>query len=123
MNQEQRLLQWLAAKPITFVEAWFELGITRLSAQIYTLRKQGYSIVKERVITLNPLGEECSLYSYRLLGRLTTRDKEEVPETEGPTVRPLQVRDRTRLPKDEASTLLVSVLREANSKRRRRKHA
>lgn len=51
-------------KSITSMEA-FELGITRLSAIIFDLRKQGMGIVTDMRTTRNIYGNTCQYASYR----------------------------------------------------------
>lgn len=47
-NQNKVILSFLRKKPITTLDA-FRLGITRLSARIYDLRKQGFKIAADRI--------------------------------------------------------------------------
>lgn len=45
MNQHKAVLEWLKSKgSISSLEAFKELGVTRLSAIIFNLRKRGYDI-------------------------------------------------------------------------------
>ena len=67
MTQEQKVLRHLQELgSITSWEAIMEYGITRLSAKIFNLRKQGYEIEKEYVTTKNRFGEYCTFAKYML---------------------------------------------------------
>ena len=49
MTQCEQVLDYIKANgSITSMEAFSKLGITRLSARIYDLRKEGENIVQER---------------------------------------------------------------------------
>lgn len=67
MTQEEKVLRHLKELgSITSWEAIMEYGITRLSAKIFNLRKQGYEIEKEYVTTKNRFGEYCTFAKYML---------------------------------------------------------
>ena len=67
MTQEQKVLRHLQEiGSITSWEAIMEYGITRLSAIILNLKKQGYEIESERVTTKNRFGENCTFAKYML---------------------------------------------------------
>jgi hypothetical protein len=51
---------------ITSLEAIQEYGITRLSARIYDLRKEGYSISADKKKVLNRRRETCFVAFYSL---------------------------------------------------------
>ena len=67
MTQDQRLLDYLKDNgridPLT---SWKELGIYRLSACIYRLRKQGWEIKTGRKAVVNSHGESCIVALYKL---------------------------------------------------------
>ena len=67
MTQNEKVLRHLKEiGSITSWEAIREYGITRLSAKIYDLRKQGYDIDSERVTAKNRFGESCTFAKYFL---------------------------------------------------------
>ena len=67
MTQEQRILKHLKENgSITSWEAIMEYGITRISARIFELRKQGYKITNERISTKNRYGDNVSYVNYKL---------------------------------------------------------
>jgi hypothetical protein len=68
-TQSDRLLAYLAnIGPITPMEAWDALGIYRLGARIYDLKKRGLSILVEKVWVRNRFGERCGpVAKYRLV--------------------------------------------------------
>jgi len=49
MSQNQRVFEALKKAPLTSMQAFRNLGITRLSARIYDLRHEGHRIESERV--------------------------------------------------------------------------
>ena len=67
MTQEQRILKHLKENgSITSWEAIIEYGITRISARIFELRKQGYRITTERETRKNRYGDNVSFAIYKL---------------------------------------------------------
>ena len=67
MTQEQRILKHLKDyKHITSWEAIMEYGVTRISARIFNLKKQGYKIKTERISTKNRYGDSVSFAKYIL---------------------------------------------------------
>lgn len=56
IGQNLAVLQFLRRKPITTLDA-FRMGITRLSARIYDLRKAGYRILAQRVVVRSRWGK------------------------------------------------------------------
>lgn len=67
MTQEEKVLRHLKQfGSITSWEAIMEYGITRLSAKIFNLRKEGYEIESERVTTKNRFDENCTFAKYML---------------------------------------------------------
>jgi len=66
MNQEKRLLDYLRDNnEIDPLQAWHELGIYRLSAVIFKLRKKGHNIISNRKTVHNRFGEKCRVARYR----------------------------------------------------------
>jgi|TARA_R110000737_G_scaffold1032_1_gene2980 hypothetical protein len=67
MSQKQRVLVYLKeGKAITSLDAFYELGITRISAVIYNLKQDGHVIDKENKTVLNRFGEPCTVASWTL---------------------------------------------------------
>jgi hypothetical protein len=64
MNQSERLLEALRKGPITPLDAWRYLGIYRLGARIFDLKRQGHPIVTE-LLKVGPR----RVAQYRLEGR------------------------------------------------------
>lgn len=68
MTQPERLLQHLKAHgTINPLESWVELGIYRLSAVIYILRKAGWNITTKKVTIKNKWDEDCRVGEYKLV--------------------------------------------------------
>lgn len=65
-TQAQRLLEHLKVAPITPMQAWVQLGIYRLGARVFDLKKQGHSISTTLVDVQNQFGETCRVAQYRL---------------------------------------------------------
>jgi hypothetical protein len=67
--QKIRLLEYLLkhGKIASPLVAWSRLGIYRLSAVVFDLRKLGIEIETELVDIDNQFGERCRVASYRLL--------------------------------------------------------
>jgi len=67
MTQVERLLDYLKVnKVINPLTAWTELGIYRLSAVIFLLRKDGYEIETDMVKVLNKFNEPVMFAEYKL---------------------------------------------------------
>lgn len=67
MTQTQAVLDWLrAGAGITSMEAFKELGVTRLSSIIFNLRKRGYDIESEDLETINRYGTRTKFTRYVL---------------------------------------------------------
>ena len=65
MTQIQRILNHLeAGNTITTLNAFNELGITRLAARIHELKRQGYLINKKTISVTNRYNEKCSVAEY-----------------------------------------------------------
>ena len=68
MTQKERLLQHLKLfNRVNPLEAWTKLGIYRLSAVVFDLRKEGYKIETARMSVQNQFGEECLVAEYVLV--------------------------------------------------------
>lgn len=67
MTQQERVLDWLKLRgdldPMT---AWHELGIYRLGARIFDLRKDGWNIERRMKDVSNRFGETCRVACYKL---------------------------------------------------------
>lgn len=67
MTQKDRVLQYMQDFGfITSLDAFKDLGITRLSAKIYELRKEGYTIGAERLRVRNRYGDYTHFNKYYL---------------------------------------------------------
>lgn len=67
MTQTQAVLDWLmSGDSISSLEAFKELGITRLSAIIFRLRQKGYRITSEDEKTVNRFGSTVVFSRYKL---------------------------------------------------------
>jgi hypothetical protein len=67
MSQVDRVLSHLKSYgTIQPLEAWRDLGIYRLSAVIYDLRKEGHKIATKRVEVVNRFGETALIAQYSL---------------------------------------------------------
>ena len=64
---QQRVLQYINDfKSITTLDAFKDLGCSRLSAKIFDLRKEGYDIKDEWVHTTNRYGDKVKYKRYYL---------------------------------------------------------
>lgn len=67
MTQCERLAAWLnKGRRITPLQSWKLLGIYRLSARIYDLRKAGMAVQKRLIDVGNAWGETCRVAEYWL---------------------------------------------------------
>lgn len=67
MKQEERLLEFLRANnSINPLISWKQLGIYRLSAVVYNLRKK-HTIITTRIEVTNTFNEKCSVAEYTLI--------------------------------------------------------
>ena len=67
MTQEQMVLKYMKEhNGITTLEAFRDLGITRLSARIYDLRTSGKKIISSRETGINRFGEVCYFTRYKI---------------------------------------------------------
>ena len=66
-NKEKRVLKYMQDfGSITSIEAFAELGETRLSATIFNLKKYGFNIVSKRETNTNRYGESVHYSRYSL---------------------------------------------------------
>lgn len=66
-TQEEKVMEYMRKfGKITTLDAFRDLGITRLSAKIFNLKRQGYNIVGEFKTEKNRFGEKVSYKIYRL---------------------------------------------------------
>lgn len=66
-NQNNEILAFIKAHgSITTLQAYNEIGVTRLSARIYDLRKMGNDIIASHITVMNRRGEPCTVCLYKL---------------------------------------------------------
>lgn len=76
-TQEERVLEYMQRFGyITTLDAFNDLGITRLSAKIFNLRKAGYEIPDETIKVKNRFGEEVHVKKYMLAEDKLIQDNE-----------------------------------------------
>lgn len=67
MSQKDNVLMYLATgKNITSLQAFQNMGITRISAIIHTLKKEGYNIIRHDIPFVNRHGRTTHIGSWRL---------------------------------------------------------
>lgn len=68
MTQQQKILKHLETykKGITSLEAFERYGCTRLSGQIFELKRKGYNISSKLIPVKNRYGEVCYVSRYKL---------------------------------------------------------
>lgn len=67
MTQEDRVLQFMKdTGSITSWQAIQQFGITRLSAKIFNLRREGYEITNKTIFSKNRYGEPIHFVEYQL---------------------------------------------------------
>ena len=65
---ENRVLEYMRKHTfITQKEAMDNLGESRLSARVFTLKKKGYAILGEYITVTNRHGEKCRVKRYCLI--------------------------------------------------------
>ncbi len=65
MTQANRVLEYLeSGKTITTLNAFKELGITRLAARVYELKCDGHEVKKNTITVVNRFDENCSIAEY-----------------------------------------------------------
>lgn len=65
MTQADRVLDYLkSGKTITTLNAFKELGITRLAARIYELKRDGHEVKKNTITVVNRFDENCAVAEY-----------------------------------------------------------
>ena len=68
MAQKQRVLKYIEEQgSISSLEAFRDLGVTRLSAVIFNLRHDGIGIESETEETINRFGEKTRFSRYRIV--------------------------------------------------------
>lgn len=65
-SQNQRVLERLRRGPLTQLQAYDELGITRLGARVFELKDEGHLITSEMVTVKNRHGDDCRVAQYNL---------------------------------------------------------
>lgn len=64
-KQQERVLEYIkGGNKITSLDAFNQLGITRLAAVIFDLKKDGYFIGSRRVSVKNRFNEKCNVSEY-----------------------------------------------------------
>lgn len=77
ITQEERTLEYMQRfGGITSKEAFNDLGITRLSAKIYNLKKQGYAIADGMKQSKNRFGEITHFKKYMLVDEKMIQENE-----------------------------------------------
>ena len=66
MTQKEAVLKRLGKGPLTPMEAYEELGITRLGGIVYFLRGDGHNIITREVKVKNRYGVVCRVAQYTL---------------------------------------------------------
>ena len=67
MTQKERVLKYIQDfGSITTWQAIQDLGVTRLSAKIFDLKKDGYMFITDTISTKNRYGEPVHYAKYRL---------------------------------------------------------
>jgi len=67
MTQANRVLEYLEkGQSITPLDAWKELGITRLAARVHELKRDGYVIDKKLISVTNRYSEKCNVAEYTM---------------------------------------------------------
>lgn len=63
-TQKQRIIDYIAREgSITTIEAFMELGITKLTTRISELRRDGYDIEGEKVVVYDSKGKAVSRFN------------------------------------------------------------
>lgn len=65
-NQNEMVLSRLRRGSLTQLQAYEELGITRLGARVYDLRMQGHEITAKTVTRTNRHGQACRVAEYAM---------------------------------------------------------
>lgn len=66
-NRQERVLKYMRDfGSITSMEAFQELGVTRLSAVIFILKEKGHKITSEPMKSVNRYGEKVTFARYKL---------------------------------------------------------
>lgn len=77
ITQDDRIFQHLMENDgITTWEAIREYGITRLSAVIFRLRKEGHTIINETIYARNRYGDPVHFVKYKLVAKIKESERE-----------------------------------------------
>ena len=69
MTQKEMVLRYMMDNgSISSMEAFYELGITRLAARVFELRKSGYNIRMRAYSSLNRFGKPVTYSRYWIEG-------------------------------------------------------
>ena len=80
MTQHEQILTYIRTfGSISPMEAFADLGITKLATRVSEMRKEGISFIKEPITTKNRFGRPVIFMRYRLD---ESRDKHEAPLSE-----------------------------------------
>ena len=67
-SQKDRLLEYLQTNgTINPLESWQRLGIYRLAAVVFLLKKDGWDIITHTIEVRNQWGEPCRIAKYELV--------------------------------------------------------
>lgn len=70
ITQEDRVVQYISDfGSITSLEAFKDLGITRLSAKIFNLKAEGYIFEDETKICVNRYGDKVHYKKYKIIDK------------------------------------------------------
>ncbi len=67
LSQNDRVIEFFqGGGSLTTLNAWQELGISRLAARVYDLRCMGHKITSTQVPVYNQFDEKCMVAEYTL---------------------------------------------------------
>ena len=67
LSQQERILNYLHEfKSITTLDAFKDLGITKLTTRISEMRRKGIEIIGKPEVVENRYGDKCHIYRYSL---------------------------------------------------------
>ncbi len=70
ITQEDRVVQYISDfGSITSLEAFKDLGITRLSAKIFNLKAEGYIFEDETMTCVNRYGDKVHYKKYKIIDK------------------------------------------------------
>ena len=77
MTQHEQIIDYIRAfGSITPMEAFMDLGITKLATRVSEMIREGISFIKEPVVSKNRYGRQVTFMRYRLD---ESRDKHKAP--------------------------------------------